>query len=991
MRRHWSDVENEVREMLILLHRDWDVSLLPQIDEDTSGFASPLVVSCQLVLSTYQLSRKFSVVDFCFDIDRYQAGHRTFFDAKDATGNKVHRSIIAITSESKEALELGWLKNRPTKIVSSNDRGARFPLSFREGYADALFEEFANEEESEFYWNQWADFMFDLYPECNSVFSENLYIGLKQPVNCAIFLAFSQKLVDNYNKTRQRAIARRCWKFLADYVHHDTLVTMDLHLHNSATRAAISQVMARNMSHNIGSHVLSKFKNSKDVSSDDQAGRYASFDGAGLGNQYQSAHQILYSADTSGLYTCEKCELENRNQIAYFNEYLKNRMDFLADIATAEPVIETSMLLYNEVFKGFDRNRILLNRISGISGNFRYRIVLRKDGHDLDRNNDVSVAMTNDILGAQAFYVIVENIIRNIAKHTKTKPQAVTQDNEVESNAIVITIDIREYYDPHSEKTEVTALGKEYYEVQIVDSIERTEEEINEVVLKRNRAFDLSILNKETRELRSADLGTVEMDVCAAYMRKIPITIVEENDYRPFFEGMENLSASEKERLQELVALSNHNCMHYPGEVLNEYAKDERHQTRFPKLMFAFRKQKEGSYSLGYKFYLKKPQEILVIVNREEDFILRGMSSRNELSSYGIRAITASELTDELQRRDTVFNHQLMYCDLDEWPEEVETHKAKLPKRRVDKLPERDFTNATVLEFGRLAWEKYASDSILVGQKVALRKGNATKVISVVDGLLNLGFEQANEIVRTVLIDDHDKQWEQRGSNYYEMGCHHSTVSRDDYQRAFNADETSELCGQRPAGWTISQYLETVFTKVLLIDERIQENLANERTPKLYANRVDFYEYFKQQNVLIPRLGLEPDSTTEPNLNETSFGSIAEISDQGTVAFKIREFISDNLTDARFCVIHLGVLEKLLEPESGKERDDIARVINALMPRSGRGKCELIITSGRGEPGNVPSGISFVPLAPIQNALETVFDKSVLTKLLFNSRELVES
>ena len=78
--------------------------------------------------------------------------------------------------------------------------------------------------------------------------------------------------------------------------------------------------MARNMSHNIGSHVLSKLANL----------------------DYKSVKKFL-----------EKEEIEDEsywiNQNKIFYGYLQKRMEFIADISTADTIITNSSLFQKEI------------------------------------------------------------------------------------------------------------------------------------------------------------------------------------------------------------------------------------------------------------------------------------------------------------------------------------------------------------------------------------------------------------------------------------------------------------------------------------------------------------------------------------------------------------------------------------------------------------------------------------------------------------------
>jgi len=896
-------------------------------------------------------------------------------------------------------------------------------------------------------------------------------------------------------------------KFLFSYALNSIASDSQAGLLLQATKAAISQVMARNMSHNVGSHVLSKLKDERDLNglwgmdlrtvveqsrlieteakmptggtrvyqgSESPAGlnsagsaSYAEKNASGtkgvdpqppaptrdvrmserIGNEPEqyigTRHEVLYDKldSSKGDYSNEqsrfkKFEFLPSAQVAYFNEYLKNRMDYLADIATADPVMENAMFLYADVFKGFDRNRILLNRISGISSEkFKYSISLYLKHSDtgtlegLNTGNDIPISMTNDILGAQAFYIILENIIRNIAKHSKAE------------KPVDLSVVIGDYED------------NAFYEISVFDDLWRTENEIAGIVCKRNTVLNSSILLQSESRLRQNDLGTIEMDVCAAYLQRLPITEVESNDYRLKFNHDPDLT--EDERIDpRSIGKKDHEVWNDrlpPKEANNAKALS----TKYPKIMFAFAHEdpdpeanEVNRFSLGYKFYLKKPQEVLVVT----DFLTSiPRISKNDTEKYSIAELKTFGITvislNELLVEPKVFNHQLMYFQTPLSPEEENKliHiSSGLPKRWVKGINTDLFKEPA--EFIRQVWEKYSAETVLGGKKlyfenshfVAGEDGKLVTSDCAIDDFKSTVSNGKAEIVKRVFIDNHHYNWSDcigakkgTGENrnlekeeshlsksdvgckdehhlrlspdessstiifphewdYYDMKCSHSRVKK--YTAPIDGEPDSQYGTNCYNGQILSQYIETVFTKVVIIDERIQENVANPKSQKMYAGKVDFYRYFKQQGIVIPRL----EDDLEPNLNESSFGALNAIDcytidvRKMSIADKIKCFIRAHIGVSQFVVIHLGILEKMLDSGATKNGLAIDALLTSLLSDDGKveqsTKNKIIITSGRGQPTSIPEGYSYIPLAPIQNALETVFDKFVLTRILYNSR-----
>jgi hypothetical protein len=170
--------------------------------------------------------------------------------------------------------------------------------------------------------------------------------------------------------------------------------------------SAIAAIMSRNMSHNIGSHVLADLVSKMDINS--------------------SEH------------------------LNHFYRYLQNRMDFIAQITTDFPEWTYPAYFNKEMMRIFYESFILIDRI-GVSeglgayqwpedwrkGDMRGKIIVRtcttqwvngkekKDTFDWGVNeyhmgdlvNDLQLAIPGGIVGYHAFYIIIENIIRNSAKH----------------------------------------------------------------------------------------------------------------------------------------------------------------------------------------------------------------------------------------------------------------------------------------------------------------------------------------------------------------------------------------------------------------------------------------------------------------------------------------------------------------------------------------------------------------------------------------------
>lgn len=375
------------------------------------------------------------------------------------------------------------------------------------------------------------------------------------------------------------------------------LIISDLERH--AIEAAIAQVMARNISHNIGSHVLNNLTNGTNLTK--------------IGD-FQCCSYVP-NKEWKNL----KEEGVIIHQLAIYNNYVKCRMDYLSDITFGTPVMHSNKKVYGELYRDLDKVRLLLEYISGLSDDFRYRIEFAIDDESI--KDDFYIALPNDLLGCQAFYNIIENVIRNTAKHNQNK------DNKKET---VFTINFKDI-----SCTEYKGADKDLlYEVEIYDDIPI--KDIDDLVKSQNEKINLSVLDEESNQLRTSSLGVLEMKASATYLRKLEIVNVQDDKVE-------------------------HNV-----DIYNKQHKLN--------ILKAFNK----NGALGYRFFVNKPTEFLFVV----DFNLQE-SRLKTLAKMGVWIISKEKFVQELKTLNTVFNHQfLIYQDNDLLPI-ISDYSTNLPIRQL--------------------------------------------------------------------------------------------------------------------------------------------------------------------------------------------------------------------------------------------------------------------------------------------------------------------
>ena len=295
-----------------------------------------------------------------------------------------------------------------------------------------------------------------------------------------------------------------------------------------ARRAAVSQVLSRNMSHNIGSHVL-----------------------ANLIKRVRNEYYDILNITKGQLHGDDEIEIR---KLSSFLEYIMHRMDFLADIATAEPLMEVTSDVNRDVISKFRKNGYLKDFITG--NDYNFKLYYQKSNPESS-----IIALPNDLLGSHAFYIIVENFIRNTAKHAIIPGQT-------------FHVHILSDIDPNH---------PDYLRFRIYDNTGVSEPE--KLADQQNERLRLSILDKN-RDLRREAWGMLEMKIAAAYLRKVPLHLIDSEIYAP-------------------------------GEKSSQIK---------PALFRAL--NLDGN--LGYEFYLHKPKEFLLIQSDKGNQVFISVNSNGK-------------------------------------------------------------------------------------------------------------------------------------------------------------------------------------------------------------------------------------------------------------------------------------------------------------------------------------------------------------------------
>ena len=605
------------------------------------------------------------------------------------------------------------------------------------------------------------------------------------------------------------------------------IIIEDVHgykLRQTAVVASVAQVMARNMSHNIGSHVFSNLI-SNDVYSKLTDRRILRNDA------------YLSICDAKSIYPKEQVEVVKSNvnniQLSYFNQYLKSRMDYLSEVTFGTPNMLTTKYMYSDVFKELDRERILLNYISGIQG-FKYTFCLKRNGTVLSNENDIAIAFPSDVLGNQAFYNIIENVIRNTAKHACNNKQEV----------VTFTIEFTDIEDfPETE----------YYCVEIDNGIE--ESDIDELVKKQNIRINASVLDKDNN-LRSHSLGLLEMKASAAFLRQVDIAKVDSYEYH--FDDKDEFT-NKHDNLILLKAIN-----------------------------------KNGA--LGYRFLLQKPKEFLFVgewgVDGHKKTELLNCGIRFIESDDFVNAMEdgVSFAHPFLLFRDNVSDQVKEFLsDDNDCKTLLPVRKMELDSEDANSLIEMMSTaekHEIVKLLKDVIWTKYFENVIAKDLK------NPNNVESIIvtefDGFSN---PINNQVVflNHATKPQHEEYWKLFKEDHSFEGWVENLSSRTSTKLpefskySIGTDNAvseyvRNIENEKPLNYEI---FEAYHNKVLALDERIQKlSKASSEGSSSDGDKIPSSDLFKSTNVLIPDTPLDPNAFDEETIEE------------------IEQFIEDNMDKA---------------------------------------------------------------------------------------------
>ena len=734
------------------------------------------------------------------------------------------------------------------------------------------------------------------------------------------------------NQSNIHPFIRQFKKFIEQITFNLIVDIKNYQMRQAAVSAAIAQVMARNMSHNFGSHVLSNLISDK---------VYENLRDAAVQSDLE---MLKYFALENDLFK------ENENhQLQYFFQYLKSRMDYLSEVTFGVSNLLTTKMVYNDVMKELDQVRILLNYISGVSDfKYQFQILHNNNKIDLTTENDIGIAFPSDVLGCQAFYNIIENIIRNTAKHSKP-----TQNGET----LIFTINIRDNFANTDDLKDIEGIN-ELYCVEIDNGV--AENDIDTLINGTNDKKGLidflndSVLD-EYNNLRSHSLGLLEMKSSAAFLRQIDLPEIVSDDY---FVDKSDSYYHERNGQKRL-------------NILKAFKTDNGH--------------------LGYRFFVQKPKEILLVGDdwrictkeeneNEEQWKEKEENIRKQLLNYGIQIIKTNEFKTAM-KEGVSFAHQfLLYSTGVSQAVNAKEYETLLPLR---KIPVNHDEMVNILT----SWFRKESDTVPSKSK----ENNNLKGEIIIEQLKKWAwthYYKDTDPDQTLIKGAYDNSYKYQviflnHGKDFQMVKNDIIKDIDDniITEAWIENMKSKTYGKLPEFYKLSngrgkplsnyinhsndkietklELLEAYHNKVIIIDERVQRYAA-----KNNEDNISCMDLFLSTNVFCPSpndIPLDPANVLTNNLGAN-----------------LNKYIEDNIQDA-FLLIHYGILERIY----GRNEKAIETKLKGWVKSAKR----VIVTSGRGAHSlNLPDSVCFVNLSSVLYAFTENRNKYLINYLLNQSR-----
>ena len=739
--------------------------------------------------------------------------------------------------------------------------------------------------------------------------------------------------------------------YLSGMVMENQIQEIEDAVKGEALNSAAISIMARNISHNIGSHVLSYLK--KKLLDEDQMIE-------------ENVFENILSQEDGELLINSDLLIQDKFQKKYFvapylrslgrlMEYFQERQDYVGAIAAKWHLYFSPINFKEQIFNYFYKPQIIqtnyaqqveiknliLDYITFSEGFQRKDIEFSYKAYD---GGDYEVAIPTGITGRQGFFTILENLIRNSAKHgdSKEKRGGILK--------IIITLKVAEG-------------NKEYYEVQILDN----GGEIKPDKLKKIReSLSKPLTKRDTGAVDEEHKGIKEMQIASAWLRGIrPAELFTEGNSYDKLPILQVNAHSE----YDMVGLKYTLYLKRPKEVLliiqenqwaNYYNKEElkpefKHFINWNwSIQIIDRFLDDFSTPQAHRFNIIHPN---IAINSKQKNKIEAIKNRTS-----VRFLTLPELTD-IKLRDPNWDFKSeIYKN---WLDGTGALFSEKNKDRYQLMPLNRFYPSE-LPIGVI--DKRVNDVYQKGEVITREFGDPEEQLIL--------FRHHNDVPKQ--FQDYQ---ERSGGKFYNTQIYLDGITGNNSNNRLLRNEVKD-------DFWLMRIRESALTKILIIDERIWKSYRDQGDPETTIERM------RKKNIYLITLekgkgeaGLIEDSKIY--FWNLKYEPVGELDKNGEI-----KFYDDVYYKFHFISLHQGLFDRMLnfcdETLSSEIQDDKEKS-EKLFQVHFKEQCfdqhfkpfRYIIHSGRSRTPFLPKGISFLQLSALDAALSDC--KYTLTELLYSS------
>ncbi len=432
-------------------------------------------------------------------------------------------------------------------------------------------------EESSFFKDFWIKYNQNFYEKAfgitkekdsNGYFVQNIHWNLSYP-NSNDYLGsinlFSTKEIeeDKQKEFESQLLPNLMLVFLIlnklEFVYIDGVHKFELK--TSYRKAAITAIMGRNMSHNIGSHVIYYLRQhlNGDISKitellQDFVDVKVQNDGkVNVSLNVGSGEKIGKEVDLSEL---NNIDLPFLKGLGTFFTYIQERQDFIAALSSGYKPSFSSVNFKSFIIDNFLRDlqskRHSGNNIAKKEDNILLKFIVKSEGKNvvftlndnlldtnkaLDVDNDIhkfSIDIPGGTLGRQAFYSILENLIRNAAKHGNKSSKELRLDISISREYNYLTLQQAklitgknhlletDYIEQIKDNEDIKKWKQSYYQIRIKDNNSSPKE----LAKQLRESLQRDLIDEKNGKLVENEKGLKEIVISALWLNGLSITDV---------------------------------------------------------------------------------------------------------------------------------------------------------------------------------------------------------------------------------------------------------------------------------------------------------------------------------------------------------------------------------------------------------------------------------------------------------------------------------